>query len=104
MPNSAADPRVQMFGKTQFARDAGRDHWLQSLSKTSLPRGVSAVQAAALVAHGLTAALALRKAARLAPGETVLVDAAAGGVGSFAVQLAKLHGAEHTIGGQTVFG
>ena len=37
-------------------------------------------QAAAVVAHGLTAALALRKAARLAPGESVLIEAAAGGV------------------------
>ncbi|HEX7887020.1 MAG TPA: NADPH:quinone oxidoreductase family protein [Phenylobacterium sp.] len=62
-----------------------------------LPPGVSAVQAAALVAHGLTAALSLRNAARLAPGESVLVDAAAGGVGSFAVQLAKLYGAGKVI-------
>lgn len=62
-----------------------------------LPPGVSAVQAAAVVAHGLTAALTLRNAARLAPGETVLVEAAAGGVGSFAVQLAKLYGAGKVI-------
>ena len=62
-----------------------------------LPPGVAAVQAAALVAHGLTAALSLRNAARLAPGESVLVDAAAGGVGSFAVQLAKLYGAGKVI-------
>ncbi|HEX7775950.1 MAG TPA: NADPH:quinone oxidoreductase family protein [Parvibaculum sp.] len=62
-----------------------------------LPPGVSSAQAAALVAHGLTAAISLRNAARLAPGETVLVDAAAGGVGSFAVQLAKLYGASKVI-------
>jgi NADPH2:quinone reductase len=62
-----------------------------------LPTGIDAVHAAALVAHGLTAALTLRKAARLASGEDVLVEAAAGGVGSFAVQLAKLYGAGRVI-------
>jgi NADPH2:quinone reductase len=62
-----------------------------------MPPGMSAVQAAALVGQGLTAALSLRKAARLAPGESVLIEAAAGGVGSFAVQLAKLYGAGTVI-------
>jgi len=62
-----------------------------------LPPGIGAVQAAALVGQGLTAALSLRKAARLAPGESVLVEAAAGGVGSFAIQLAKLYGAGKVI-------
>jgi len=62
-----------------------------------LPPGVDPVQAAAVVAHGLSAALVLRKAARLAPGESVLIEAAAGGVGSFAVQLAKLYGAGKVI-------
>lgn len=62
-----------------------------------VPPGVSAVQAAALVGHGLTAALSLRNAARLSKGESVLIEAAAGGVGSFAVQLAKLYGAGKVI-------
>ena len=62
-----------------------------------LPSGVSAEQAAALVAHGLTAAVALRNCARLVEGESVLVEAAAGGVGSFAVQLAKLYGAGKVV-------
>jgi NADPH:quinone reductase len=63
-----------------------------------LPPGISPVQAAALVGHGLTAALSLRQAARLAAGESILIEAAAGGVGSFAVQLAKLYGAGKVIG------
>lgn len=63
----------------------------------TLPPGFEAVQAAALIGHGLTAALALRQAARLAQGESVLVESAAGGVGSFAVQLAKLYGAGKVI-------
>ena len=55
-----------------------------------LPEGIDPVQATALVVQGLTALFALREAGHLAPQETVLVEAAAGGVGSFAVQLAKL--------------
>jgi len=62
-----------------------------------LPPAFDAVHAAALVGHGLTAAIALRHAARLVQGESVLIEAAAGGVGSFAVQLAKLYGAGNVI-------
>ena len=62
-----------------------------------LPGGISAIHAAALMAHGLTAALVLRKATRLASGESILIEAAAGGVGSFAVQLAKVYGAGKII-------
>ncbi|MGV2051631.1 quinone oxidoreductase family protein [Agrobacterium sp. 22-209-1] len=62
-----------------------------------LPEGFDAVQAAALLGHGLTAAIALKQAAKLLPGETVLIEGAAGGVGSFAIQLAKLYGAGKII-------
>jgi NADPH:quinone reductase len=62
-----------------------------------LPDGISTVDAAALVGHSLTAAFVLRKAARLEKGETILIEAAAGGVGGFAVQLAKLAGAGKVI-------
>lgn len=63
-----------------------------------LPPGLSPEQAAALVAHGLTARIALKKSARIQPGDTVLVEGAAGGLGSFSVQLAKLYGASKVIG------
>ena len=43
----------------------------------------------ALALTGLTALAALEEAARLQPGETVLIHGAAGGVGSFAVQYAR---------------
>lgn len=62
-----------------------------------LPDGISTVQAAALAGHGLTAVFALRNSARLVEGESVLVEAAAGGVGQFAVQLAKVYGAGTVI-------
>ena len=62
-----------------------------------IPEGISPIEVVSLMAQGLTAVLALRKSGRLAPGESVLVEAAAGGVGSFAVQLAKLYGAGKVI-------
>jgi hypothetical protein len=59
-----------------------------------LPIGAApSPEAVALLTSGLTASIALEQAARLAPGETVLVTAAAGGTGQFAVQLAALAGA-----------
>lgn len=64
-----------------------------------LPPGLTADQATALVVQGLTAAFALRNSARLAAGESVFVEAAAGGVGVFAIQLAKLFGAGQVIAG-----
>ncbi|GLU47692.1 NADP-dependent oxidoreductase [Nocardiopsis ansamitocini] len=58
------------------------------------PRNVSWAQAAALPLAGLTAYQALVHHLEVGPGDTVLVHAAAGGVGSFAVQIARSLGAE----------
>lgn len=52
------------------------------------PGNLSWLQAAGLPLAGLTAYQALHRALRLAKGDTLLVHAAAGGVGSLAVQLA----------------
>ena len=57
-----------------------------------VPEGLALDEAVALLADGRTA-LALARAARIAPGERVLVLAAAGGVGSLLVQLAQAAGA-----------
>lgn len=62
-----------------------------------LPEGFDAVYAAALLGHGLTAAIALKQAAKIKPGDNVLIEGAAGGVGSFAIQLARLYGAGKII-------
>ncbi|HEY9345704.1 MAG TPA: zinc-binding dehydrogenase, partial [Inquilinus sp.] len=53
---------------------------------------------ASLPCQGVTAFLALRVCAALRPGESVLVQGAAGGVGSLAVQIAKALGAGTVIG------
>ncbi|MEU5219272.1 zinc-binding dehydrogenase [Streptomyces sp. NPDC020807] len=58
-----------------------------------IPDDITAPQALALLTQGLTAWHLLRSAARLQPGESVVVHSAAGGVGSLAVQLAKEFGA-----------
>ncbi|MGH3994753.1 MAG: quinone oxidoreductase family protein, partial [Pseudonocardiaceae bacterium] len=63
-----------------------------------VPDEVSDDQAAALLLQGLTAWTTLKVSAHLEPGETVVVHAAAGGVGTLAVQLAKRMGAGRVIG------
>ncbi|HZU91064.1 MAG TPA: NADPH:quinone oxidoreductase family protein [Stellaceae bacterium] len=63
-----------------------------------LPPQMSFVEAAAFSLVYDTAWMALRRRARLAPGETVLVLGAAGGVGRAAVQLARALGAR-VLGG-----
>ena len=63
-----------------------------------VPDQVSDDEAAALLLQGLTARSLLRVSARLEEGESVVVQAAAGGTGSLAVQLAKQMGAGRVIG------
>jgi len=60
------------------------------------PAGVSFEQAAAVNVAGLTALQTLRDRAALKPGQKVLINGASGGVGTFAVQIAKSLGAEVT--------
>ena len=57
---------------------------------------VSFEQAAALPIAGLTALEALRDKGHLQPGQKVLINGAAGGIGTFAVQIAKSFGAHVT--------
>jgi NADPH2:quinone reductase len=63
-----------------------------------VPDAVSDGQALALMVQGLTAWHLLRTSTHMAQGESVVVHAAAGGVGTLAIQLAKLWGAGRVIG------
>ncbi|MEU9251185.1 NAD(P)-dependent alcohol dehydrogenase [Streptomyces sp. NPDC048270] len=60
------------------------------------PPGLSFEQAAALPLAGSTALTGLRDLGRVRAGQRVLVNGASGGVGTFAVQIAKAFGAEVT--------
>ncbi|AQT70809.1 NAD(P)-dependent alcohol dehydrogenase [Streptomyces sp. fd1-xmd] len=62
----------------------------------SKPRNLGFEQAAAVPVSGCSALKALRETGRIRPGQSVLVLGASGGVGSFAVQLAKVFGAHVT--------
>jgi NADPH:quinone reductase-like Zn-dependent oxidoreductase len=60
------------------------------------PSNLTFEQAAAVPISGITALQAVRDQGRVRPGQRVLVIGASGGVGTFAVQLAKAFGAEVT--------
>lgn len=59
-----------------------------------LPEGVDYDQGAGGLLQGLTALALVHRCARIEPGETIVVEAAAGGTGSLSVQLAKRAGAK----------
>lgn len=63
----------------------------------TVPDTVDDLNALALIVQGATAWLLLHRTARVQPGESVVIHAAAGGVGSLAVQLARGIGAGRII-------
>jgi NADPH:quinone reductase-like Zn-dependent oxidoreductase len=60
------------------------------------PTNITFEQAAAVPVSGITALRAVRDVGRVGPGQKVLITGASGGVGSYAVQLARAFGAEVT--------
>ena len=87
-----------VYGLTDFFRDGGAAEYV-AVRATELapkPRSLDHASAAATPLSALTAWQALFDHARLAPGQRVLIHGAAGGVGSFAAQLARWRGA-HVI-------
>jgi len=88
------EPGDEVFGtcRGSFAQyAAARAGWL-----APKPASLTFEQAAAMLGSATTALQALRDKARLRPGQHVLIIGASGGVGTFAVQLAKAFGAEVT--------
>jgi NADPH:quinone reductase-like Zn-dependent oxidoreductase len=76
------------FGEYVSARENG--------AMALKPRNISMEQAAAVPIAGITALQALRDKGKVQPGQKVLINGASGGVGTFAVQIAKSYGADVT--------
>jgi NADPH:quinone reductase-like Zn-dependent oxidoreductase len=89
----------EVFADAEISRDGAYAEYVAV--KASLlapkPKTLSHIEAASLPIAALTAWQCLFETANLQAGQTVLIHAAAGGVGSIAVQLAKWKGA-HVIG------
>jgi NADPH:quinone reductase-like Zn-dependent oxidoreductase len=60
------------------------------------PKDLSCEQAAAVPMAAITALLGLRDQGRVQPGQQVLITGASGGIGTFAVQIARAFGADVT--------
>ena len=89
-------PGDRVFGMPRFPKEAAcYAEYVASPSRhlARVPAGLSDVEAAAIPLAGLTAWQALVDTAGVGEGSRVLVLGAAGGVGHFAVQIAKARGA-----------
>jgi NADPH:quinone reductase-like Zn-dependent oxidoreductase len=95
--DTGADP--SLVGKRVcFMAQRGVGTWSQKIALQAslvvpIPPSISFEQAAALPLAGVSAWVGLVQTANVKPGMRVLIHAAAGGVGSMAVQIARLRGA-----------
>lgn len=88
-------PGDEVFGGTNGAL-AEYVCVLADRAVTLKPANVTFEQAASVPVAALTALQGLRDQGEIKPGQKVLINGASGGVGTFAVQIAKLFGAEVT--------
>jgi NADPH:quinone reductase-like Zn-dependent oxidoreductase len=87
----------EVFGDVGTRHGAFAEYALSKADQLApKPASLSFEEAAAVPMSGLTALRALRDVAAAQPGQRVLVTGAGGGIGSFAVQIAKAMGAEVT--------
>jgi len=90
-------PGDEVFGVTGFEGGGFAEYVCAMEDKVALkPGNRSFEDAAAVPIAALTALQGLRDYGRIQPGHKVLIDGASGGVGTFAVQIAKAFGAEVT--------
>jgi len=96
-------PGAEICGRTEDGRRVaallGNGGYAQKVTVPEsllipVPDEVDDDQAAGMLLQGLTAMALVRRCARIEPGETIVVEAAAGGTGTIAVQLAKRAGAK----------
>jgi len=86
---------AQIYALTSFCRDGAAAEYVavRAADLAPKPNTLGYAQAAAVPLSALTAWQAFFDHARLAPGQRVLIHGAAGGVGTFAVQIAHCYGA-----------
>jgi len=86
----------EVYGRPDLARDGAYAEYIvvNESEVAPKPRSIDHIHAAGIPLAALTAWQALFDAAQLKAGQSVLIHAAAGGVGHFAVQLAKWKGAQ----------
>jgi NADPH:quinone reductase-like Zn-dependent oxidoreductase len=84
-----------VYGLLDFWRDGAAAEYVaaRALDMALKPEFLDFVQSAAIPLSGLTAWQALFEHAQLSPGSTILIHGAGGGVGTFAVQMARWKGA-----------
>lgn len=95
--HSQFQPGAEVFGEmgnyhggfAEYVCTRGKDWALK-------PPGLTFEQAAAIPQAGVIALQGIRARGQVKPGQKVLINGAGGGAGSFAIQLAKLDGAEVT--------
>lgn len=91
-------PGDDVFGDLSACGNGGFAEYVTAPAEAMAlkPAGLSFEEAAAIPMAALTALQGLRDEGRLQPGQKVLIHGASGGVGTFAVQIAKVLGAEVT--------
>ena len=85
-------PGDEVFG----SRSGAFAEYVSGRTMVPMPAGLTFQQAAAIPTAGQTALQGLRDKGALQPGQRVLINGAGGGVGTFAVQIAKAFGADVT--------
>lgn len=88
----------EVFSRPDIVRDGAYAEFIviREVEAALKPQSIDHLHAAAIPLAGLTAFKSLFAAANLSAGQTILIHGAAGGVGTYAVQLAKWKGA-HVI-------
>ena len=87
----------EVFGTKGFAGGGFAEYVCAVENELALkPANISFEEAAAVPVAAVTALLGLRDKGQIQPGQKVVIDGASGGVGTFAIQIAKSFGAEVT--------
>ena len=90
-------PGDEVFGAKGFAGGGFAEYVCAVEDALALkPTNISFEEAAAVPVAAITALLGLRDKGGIQPGQKVVIDGASGGVGTFAIQIARSFGAEVT--------